>query len=274
MEHKELGDTGVMIPEIGYGTWTEATVPPIHKAMEHGAFLIDTAEIYTTEDVVGEAIKDIRDQAFIVTKFHPSRFGRRDLLKQADESLRLLKTDYIDLYMPHWANPELSIEEGMGAMEELVDQGKVRFIGVSNFSVAQMQEAQSVMSKHRIVCNQMVYSLVERAIEPAGVLQYCQQNRITLMAYSPLSENFPHIMSMDRNGALSKIAAETGRTEAQTALNWCITEEHVVAIPRSNSLEHIEENCLASGWRLSAEHKSLLDDSFPVTTAKFRHATD
>ena len=274
MEHKELGDTGVMIPEIGLGTWTEATVPPLHKAMELGAFLIDTAEIYLTENVVGEALEGIRDQAFIVTKFHPSRFGRRDLLKQADESLRLLRTDYIDLYMPHWANPDLSIEEGMGAMEELVDQGKVRFIGVSNFSVAQMQEAQSVMSKHRIVCNQMAYSLVERAIEPAGVIQYCEQNRITLMAYAPLSESLPRIVPMDRDGALDKIAAETGRTQAQVALNWCTTGENVVAIPRSNSFEHIEENCLASGWRLSAEDKSLLDQSFPVTTAIFRHATD
>ena len=274
MEHKELGDTGVMIPEIGLGTWTDTTVAPIRKAMELGAFLIDTAEIYGTEDVVGEALKDIRDQAFIVTKFHPSHFRRRDLLKQADESLRLLKTDYIDLYMPHWANPDLSIEEGMGAMEELVDQGKVRFIGVSNFSVAQMQAAQNVMSKYRIVCNQMAYSLVERAIEPAGVIQYCRQNRITLMGYSPLSESLSQVLSVHRQGVLRKIAAATERTPAQVALNWCISEEIVVAIPRSNSLEHIEENCLASGPRLSAEHKSLLDKSFPVSTAVLRQVSD
>ena len=274
MKHKELGDTGVMIPEIGLGTWTDTTVAPIGKAMELGAFLIDTAEIYGTEDVVGKALYGIRDQAFIVTKFHPSHFQRRDILKQVDESLNLLRTDYIDLYMPHWANPELSIEECMGTMEELVDQGKVRFIGVSNFSVAQMQEVQSVMSKYRIVCNQMGYSLVERAIEPAGVLEYCRQNRITLMAYSPLSESLSHIVSMDRNGALSKIAAATERTIAQVALSWCITEENVVAIPRSNSFEHIKENCLASGLKLSAEHKRLLNESFPVTSAILRRVSD
>ena len=146
-------------------------------------------------------------------------------------------------------------------MEELVAVGKVRFIGVSNFSVAQLQEAQSVMSKYRIVSNQVSYSLADRSIE-SDLLPYCQRNQVTVIAYSPLGKALPSLKSGDKSDALSKLASETGRTEAQVALNWCISKENVVAIPRSNSIQHIEENCLASGWTLSAEDISLLEEAF------------
>ena len=124
-----------------------------------------------------------------------------------------------------------------------------------------MQEAQAAMSKYRIVTNQVSYSLVDRSIE-ADLMPYCLQNRITVTAYTPLAEGLSHLRSKDRRGALSKVAAATGRTEVQVALNWCISKENVVAIPRSNSVPHIEENCLASGWRLSPEDKMALDQAF------------
>ena len=185
MNLQELGNSGVQIPDVGLGTWEyTGGSAPLLRGVELGAFLIDTAEAYRTEDAVGEAIKEIRDYVFVATKVSPSHFRRRDLLKAADQSLKRLKIDFIDLYQLHWANPRIPIAETMGAMEELVDAGKVRYIGVSNFSVGLMEEAQAALSRARIVSNQVEFSLTERSIEPE-VLPYCQANGITVIAYKP-----------------------------------------------------------------------------------------
>lgn len=262
MEFKPLGDTAVTLPEIGLGTWAyRGGVEPIRRSVELGGFHIDTAEAYSTEDVVGEAVKGIRDRVFLATKVSPSHFRHDDLIRAADNSLRRLQTDYIDLYQLHWPNASVPIEETMAAIEELVDAGKVRFIGVSNFSAAQIREAQAAMSKHRIVSNQVRYSLVARDIE-SGLLPYCQENRITVIAYSPLARGIYTLRARDRHGALARVARETGRTDAQVALNWCVSKDSVVAIPKTNSVERVEENCAASGWRLSEGQVRLLDESF------------
>lgn len=262
MEHKELADTGLALPEIGLGTWQyTGGVAPLRRGIELGAFLIDTAEAYGTEEVVGRAVQGMRDHVFIATKVSPSHFRRRELLQAADRSLRLLRTDFIDLYQLHWPNPHVPIAETMSAMEELVDAGKVRYIGASNFSVAQLTEAQAACRRYRIVSNQVPYSLVDRRIE-AELLPYCQQQRITVIAYSPLARGLSNLRARDRQGALQRIAAETGKTPAQVALNWCIARPNVIAIPKANSIAHIEENCLASGWRLSPEQLRFLEESF------------
>ena len=262
MEYRELGDTGVRVPEIGLGTWQyKVGVEPLRRGVELGAFLIDTAEGYGTEDIVGKAVQGMRDRVFIATKVSPSNFGYEDVLKAADGSLRRLKVDYIDLYQLHWPNSDIPIGETMSAMEELADAGKVRFIGVSNFSVAQLREAQATVPRYKIVSNQVRYSLVDRSIE-RDLLTYCQQNRVTIIAYSPLAVGLRNITSKDRNGALNKVATMLEKTEAQVALNWCISRENVIAIPKSNSIERTEENCNASGWRLSSEHIRLLEDVF------------
>ncbi len=262
MEQKPLGNTDVMLPDIGLGTWAyTGGDEPLRRGVALGAFHIDTAESYGTEKAVREATRDIRGQVFIATKVSPNHFKHKDVLKAADESLKRLKMDHVDLYQLHEYNPKIPIGETMSAMEELVDAGKVRFIGVSNFSVAQLQEAQATMVKHRIVSNQVQYSLIDRSIE-ADLLSYCQQNSITVIAYSPLAVGMRNISRRDRVGNLSRVAAETGHTEAQVALNWCISKENVIAIPKANSTQHVEEDCAASGWHLSAEHMSLLNEAF------------
>lgn len=260
MDYKPLGDVGVDLPEIGLGT-SEYTggVEPLRRGVDLGATLIDTAELYRTEVIVGEAIRGMRDRVFLATKVSPLHFRRRALLNAAENSLKALGTDYIDLYQLHWSNPLVSIGETMAAMEQLVDSGKVRFIGVSNFSVRRLKKAQAAMTRHKIVSNQVGYSLVDRRIEP-GLLSYCQQNGITVIAYSPLGTGMNHLQARDRASALAHVAAETGKTEAQVALNWCISKENVIAIPKSNSLERIQENCDASGWRLTAEQIKALDE--------------
>jgi len=259
LNQKELGTTGVAVPEIGLGTWLyHGGIEPLRKGIQLGACLIDTAEAYGTEAVVGEATQGIRNKVFLATKVSPIHFRRADLLKAADESLRRLRTDFIDLYQLHSPNYTVPIEETMAAMEELVERGKVRFIGVSNFSLAQLKEAQAALYKNRIVSNQVRYSLVDRTII-RGLLPYCQQNRITVIAYSPLARGLPQIAEHDTSNILGKVAAATGKTRAQVALNWCLSRDAVIAIPKADSVEHVTENCAASGWRLSPEQIKLLE---------------
>ena len=152
MENRPLGGTDALIPEIGLGTWayTGGDVP-LRRGVELGAFLIDTAEVYGTEEAVGSAIRPIRDQVFLATKVSPEHFRRKDVLAAADGSLARLGIDHIDLYQLHWPNSAIPIEETMGAMEELWEAGKVRYIGVSNFSVAQLRDAQAALSRARVV---------------------------------------------------------------------------------------------------------------------------
>jgi len=261
MNYKELGQTGVRLPEIGLGTWEyKGGLAPLRKGIDLGAFLIDTAEAYGTEELVGTAISDVRNKVFIATKVWPTHFRYRDLLQAADNSLQRLKIEHIDLYQLHWPNSRVPLQETMAAMEALVDAGKVRFIGVCNFSAQGLHKAQACLTKHTIVSNQVRYSLVQRQVE-FGLLRYCWEKHITLIAYSPLGHAIDRIRKRDSCGALNRIAVETGKTEAQVALNWCISKKGVIAIPKTDSIEHTVENCGASGWQLSAEHIRMLERS-------------
>ena len=258
MEQKELADTGVMVPEIGLGVAAyTGGVEPLRRGVSLGAFHIDTAENYGTEDVVGEAIAGIRDSVFLATKVSSTHLRHDDVLKAADGSLRKLKTDRIDLYILHGPSQDVPIAETMGAMDRLVDEGKIRFIGVSNFSVEQLRAAQEAC-RHKITSNQVRYHLADRKIE-AELLPYCQENRVTVVAYSPLAAGLGKLKAGLQEGALERVAEETGKTEAQVAINWCTSKEGVITIPKSSSAERTEENCGASGWRLSEDHLSLLD---------------
>ena len=143
-------------------------------------------------------------------------------------------------------------------MGELVDRGHVRFIGVSNFSVGQLKRAQAALSKHQIVSNQVRYNLAHRTIE-VNLLRYCQRNHIAVIAYSPLGQGLHHIKQRDPGKTLDTVAALVGKTEAQVALNWCISKAGVIAIPKADSIDHVQENCGASGWHLSPSQEQLLE---------------
>ena len=256
---KQLGNTGVSLPEIGLGTWQYRAGPePLRRGLEAGALFIDTAESYGSEAVVGEAIRGLRDQVFLATKVSPEHFGPAELLRAADQSLRNLRTDRIDLYQLHNPNPNISIGETMAAMEELVDAGKVRFIGVSNFSVPELERARKALRKYQITANQVRYNLADRTIEPE-LLPFCEANRISVIAYSPLGRELQRLFDCDPRGVLRDVAAAVGKTPAQVALNWCLSKDPVVVIPKSNSIAHVVENCGASDWRLNAEHRARLD---------------
>jgi len=266
MELKQLGATGVMVPEIGLGTWKyRGGVEPLRRGIELGAFLIDTAEMYRTEDMVGQAVKGIRDQVFIATKVSGGHLRYDDVLRAAEASLRLLDMSYIDLYQIHWPNPSVPIKETMRAMETLVDTGQVKYIGVSNFSTNELRQAQAAMRKYPIVSNQVLYNLNSRELEQ-DLLPYCQQHHVTIIAYTPLDDGRLLTKTWLRRNrgmqALEQVATQVQKTRAQVALNWCTTRSNVITIPKSDSVGRTEENCQASGWRLSQAQLTLLDQAF------------
>ena len=182
------------------------------------------------------------------------------MIEAADNSLKRLGIDSTDLCQLHWPSSNVPIEETMGAMDKLVESGKVRYIGISNFSVEQFKQAQAA-AKNRIVSHQVSYNLVDRSIE-RDLLPICQENDVTVVAYSPLANGLGNLKTRPGGAALAEITKATGKTEAQVALNWCLSSNNVIAIPKSDSVVRIEENCNASGWRLSQEQVRTLDRAY------------
>lgn len=260
MNQKELGQTGVLLPEVGIGTWNYHAGPAsLRHGFDAGALFIDTAESYGTEDVVRQAIAGYRNRVFLATKASAAHFSAPALKHSAEQSLKRLGIDVIDLYQLHEPSSAIPIAETMGAMAELVNAGKVRFIGVSNFSVKQLQDAQEVLGKYRIVSNQVRYNLIDRTIE-RDLLPFCQANGITVIAYSPLARGLDRIRDCDPNGIIGQLEKQTGKTLPQLAITWCISKSGVIVIPKGNSTEHIRENCAASGWELSPKQLALLEE--------------
>jgi len=268
MEFKRLGRTKEKIPVLGMGTWKiggdwyirdcsrdEESIRALKLGLKLGMRFIDTAEGYGNghaEELVGEAIRN--EKVFIATKVSPEHFKYEDVIKSCEASLKRLKVKQIDLYQLHWPNPNVPIEETMKAMEKLVDEGKIRYIGVSNFSVEEMKKAQEALSKYEIVSNQVEYSLLCRDVEK-DVLPFCQREKITLIAYSPLAQG--KIFKYSK--AFEEVCKKYGKTLSQVALNWLIQKKQVVAIPKAIKPEHIKENIGAIGWKLKKEDVKRLE---------------
>ena len=264
MDTKPLGRTGVDIPEIGMGAWNYKGDPAImRRALELGSFLIDTAENYGTEPQVGRAVRGSRDDYFIATKVSPEHLSYDDVLAAAERSLKALGTDRIDLYQLHAPSADVPIQETMRAMDDLVAAGKVRFVGVSNFSVEELREADEALGSGSVVENQIKYSLFDREFAES-VIPYCEEHGVTVLAYSSL-EHGRFADELSGNEALSeamdRVCAETAKTPAQVILNWVLRSPAVVTIPQTNRVERVDENCGASGWRLSDEQHAALAEA-------------
>lgn len=268
MEFKELDRTGILIPAIGMGTWgiggflspdysqDEKMIEVLRKGIELGLTLIDTAEMYGvghSEELVGEAIKIFpREKIFIITKVLPENLRYKDLINSAEKSLKRLKTHYIDLYLIHAPNPRIPLSESMSAMEKLVEEGLIKFIGVSNFNVSQMEEAQRYLKNNKLVANQVEYSLFYRKIEK-DILPYCEKMGITVIAYSPLARG-----AIPEDKFIQKIASKYNKTASQLALNWLIKKPNVIAIPKSSKIERLKEFAESTGWNISEEDEKLI----------------
>ena len=189
----ELANTGVFIPEIGIGTWNyHAGSAPLRKGLEAGALFIDTAESYGTESAVGEAVRGMRNRVFIASKVSPQNFHRTELRKSVDTSLRTMGVDIIDLLQLHEPNPSIPITETMGAMAELVDAGKIRFVGVSNFSVEQLERTLTLQEELRVARFKSVQNVLNYAVRAVDgpMRDLCSRWNVAIVTYSPLGAGF------------------------------------------------------------------------------------
>ena len=265
MNYRRLGKTDERISQIGMGTWRigsskeaasrEEQVAALRRGVGLGMNLIDTAEMYGSgkaEELVGEAIREMRDRVFIATKVWQTNLHRDGVISACEASLKRLGVAQIDLYQVHWPNPAVPIRETMSAMEELVRSGKVRHIGVSNFDARLTAEAQEALTRSEIASNQVEYSLANRGAE-ASVLPYCRKEGVTLIAYSPLARgSIPEVL------ARSDVVKRRGMTPAQAMLVWATRDEAVVAIPKAAKVSHVEENAASADFGLSeSEWKAL-----------------
>ena len=206
-----------------------------------------------------------RDDLFITTKVYRTHLRYADVLSSIRKSLQRLSTNYVDLFLIHWPSPEVPIEETMNALEACVDEGYTRFIGVSNFSVDLFKEAQNHLKKHLLVANQVYFNLTRfnktyfNGLSVKDLNSFCEKNDIMLVAWSPLEEGKlakPGFMVLD------EMAKKYGKTQAQVALNWLISQKKIITIPRASSFEHIKENLGSMGWIMDESDSKRLEDSF------------
>ena len=268
MESRVLGKTGEKIPVVGMGTWTlgnlsgeqrREEIKALQKGIELGMKFIDTAEVYghgRSETLVGDAIREYREEVFLATKVAPENFAYDDIIRSCETSIQRLGVKFVDLYQLHWPNPRIPIQETMRAMQELVDTGKTRHIGLSNFSVEQTMQAQESLPRSELVSNEVRYSITSRSIE-AELLPFCEKERLTVIAYSPLDTGDIPIGRIPKD-----MLAKYEMTPAQLMLNWVTYPDPVVAIPKAGRVSHVEENARSVDVRISQADYQALSKKF------------
>ena len=276
MKFRPLGRTREPIPIVGLGTWgiggemspdpsrDDASIQALKLGLDLEMKFIDTAEMYAaghSEEVVARALEGRRDGVFVASKVSPRHFAYDDVLAAAKRSLKRLGLKQMDLYQLHWPSSKIPISETMRAMEKLVSDGLTRYIGVSNFSVEQMKEAQQSLSHEKIVSNQVEFSLIDRSVE-ARILPYCQKEGLTLIAYSPLGQGKIPRGKGSSFKVLDEMAEKSGKSRNQVALAWVLQHESVVAIPKAADIDHIKENAEVADWKLDKEDYQRLAKAF------------
>ena len=263
---------GRSIPKIGFGMWKiggdsfpdlsldSASMNAIRAALEVGYTHFDTAEGYASghsEELLGRALRETntdRETTFITTKISPEHLNYEQVLRSCEGSLRRINVDYVDLYLIHWPpRTGMNLEESFRALNKLVKDGKVKHLGVSNFNLKLLKQAQS-LSETPIFTNQVPYRLPDRTYVENGVLEYCQQNDILLTAYSPVK-----FRNLPVNKTVRAIAEAHSATSFQIALAWLVTQPRVITIPMSFNPQHIRENFEAADIELSEEEFKTLN---------------
>jgi len=316
MEKRKLGSSGIEVSVIGLGCWAmggwmwggtddEKAIAAIHKAIDIGMTLLDTAPVYGfgySEKIVGKAIQGRRDEVILATKCglvwdHPTEqlsmidkegqkiyrdLTKKSVLREADESLRRLNTDWIDIYQCHRPDDLTPADETMEALNLLLKQGKIRAIGVSNFSVEQITDFRRHGPVHS---DQPRYSMLDREIEPE-ILPYCRKNNVAILAYSPLEQGIlSGKVTLDRKfppsdyrgdrpwfqennlrrvldflDKLKPIAADHGKNLAQLAINWVICQDELmVPLVGARNPQQVSENAGAADWRLTQDELNLIE---------------
>jgi diketogulonate reductase-like aldo/keto reductase len=259
--------SGEKVPQLGQGTWRmgetkrhfDEEVAALKLGLDLGMTLIDTAELYAdggAEEVVAEAVKGRRDDCFIVSKVKPENSSRAGTIAACERSLKRLGTDRIDLYLLHWrGRPRL--EETLAGFQALLDKGAIRYFGVSNFDVEDMEELFALPGGETCASNQVVYNLRRRGIEH-GLVHWSREHRVPIMAYSPIEQG-----RLGGTRALAAIADRHEATPAQIALAWVLRQRDMMVIPKASSLAHVRENRAALDIELTEADLTQLDHAFP-----------
>lgn len=264
------------MPVFGLGTWMmggdmvynpqnddEADIQAIKNAIDNGITHIDTAQNYAeghAEEFVGKAIKGYeRSKLFVVTKLHKGNLAYNDVLSTFEESLKRLDTPYVDLLLIHAPNLGIPLKETMSAMDKLVKEGLVKYIGVSNFALPRLKEAQG-LSENPIVTDQVHYNLIYREPERTGLLDYCQKNDILLTAWRPVQKG---ILTQKGTPIIDEMCQKYQKTPAQIAINWLTSQTNVVTLSKMSKSEHLRENLGAIGWNIEEQDVERLREKFP-----------
>ena len=253
----------IKIPIIGQGTtgtggYQKLDYGLINKRIETlrfgidlGMTFIDTSELYgggLGEEVAGKAITGQRDKIFLSSKFTPKPDIENSIRNSLEGSLKRLGTDYIDLYQMHWPDPTISISRVMETLDKISGEGKVRFVGLSNFSLMEFQEAESCLEGKNIISNQMEYNLSDRSIEK-DMLPYFSQKNLIIIAYSALNQG-KLFRSIHQNEILKTLSEKYNKTIPQIILNWVIRHYQIIVVTKSKSMARTKENALASDFQI------------------------
>ncbi|SFT98875.1 aldo/keto reductase [Halomonas saccharevitans] len=279
-------EPAIELPAIGQGTWFlgEGLAPrrdevhALQHGLESGLRLIDTAEMYGdggAEEVVGEALKGRRDEAFLVSKVYPWNAGRDSAIAACEASLKRLGTDHLDLYLLHWPGG-IPLEETLEAFERLREAGKIRRFGVSNFDVDEMATLSSLPGGDACAINQVLYHLGSRGIEHS-LLPWQRKQGIPTMAYCPLAQAGSLRRDLLTHPEVTDIAAALGITPAQLLLAWAIRpvganggapQRDVIAIPKATGLDHVAQNAAALAVELDDASLERLNAAFSAPSRK------
>ncbi|CAN5456655.1 aldo/keto reductase [soil metagenome] len=270
MQSRTFGQTGELVPVIGQGTWKfptnknefEGAVKALRQGIELGMTHIDTAEMYKSEEVVGQAIKTLpREKLFIVSKVMPSNATFHGTIEACEQSLLNLGTDYLDCYLLHWRG-SIPLADTIRGLEKLIDDGKIRSMGVSNFDVYDIEEALGI-ANHPIACNQILYNIFTRGPE-RQLMPLCATKKIAIVAYTPFGEKRIPEKGTEGGDILQEIADKHGTTIRQILLSFTVHDPNVFTIPKAAKEQHVTENAGAGKVILTAEDIHQIDQAFPA----------
>jgi len=265
------------MPIFGLGTWEmggrmehdpanddERDITAIRAAIDAGITHIDTAEKYAegySETLVGKAIQGYeRSSLFIASKVASQNLSYDDLIASCKASLERINTEYLDLYMIHSPSLEIPIEESMRALDDLLEEGLIRNIGVSNFSIERFEKAQDC-TKNKIVANQLHLNLIFREPERRGLLEYCQKNDVMFVAWRPVQKGL--LTERGHYSLLDEMCEKYDKTPVQVAINWLISQDNVATLSKMSNPQHLDENLGALGWEMEKEDIEQLRNEFP-----------
>ena len=257
---------GQQVCRLGQGTWAmgqnrakrKEEIATLRHGVELGLNLIDTAELYDNEELVGEAVRGIRDKVFLVSKVLPSKADYKGTIASCERSIRRLGVDCIDLYLLHWIG-KYPFEETVRAMQRIQQNGKIRMWGMSNLDVCHLETLPDI---EQCATDQVLYNLSDRGVE-YDLIPWCQQRNMPVMAYTPMGSG-----KLLKSKILQEIAERHNATPAQIALAWTMRLGGIIAIPKAGTIAHVDDNFKSLNIELTPQDLADLDSAFPPPTHK------